>query len=830
MEDIKKAEDLHMMVSDWLRVRYKHDVIMPCAIGSKRPLMPHGNGSEQKWGWSDFDCLLKKTVASSMSYISAKKLLGPGNFAGPRDVYMMYKEFMKNYDVGLLLHDLCVVDVDSREQAMELEERFPVLKEVPQEVTRKGKHYFFERSEMADREGYYDGPAQRIKGVDLKTKTANGGRGFLVISPSTDKRMTVYPESMRCGDEAGSGKKYGPLQTIPDALLKEIGVPRHDSKRVVMEFSERQGVVKMDWKEEMVTKINVKLCTIKKSSIQLMLEFVECPHMKVNITEKAEKKRVVLEDSRVTSQMSYIDLFQDQGQDKDIQVPLPRDICDEVCLTETLLLKMISILKTGGVNEMPYVNELLTVDEVKRMLILLDFLGASKQLLHPFNIPKGPIFQILDVASVDSEYALSIQKEKAERYWKRRNKLVRSESMPSLSVVQRLDNDIIGEKDIHRDRIDYRWLFPYQNAHYEYDNLRISTQPQIRHTYIKEMLIRYAGKVVLAGGAALGCVTEPAVEYNDYDLFLVCVTEDEATKLAREMASSVGVRVVAQTMNAITYIVNSSVEDPNEDDTEDITVQLIMKIYDSVGTILLSFDMDPCKVAIMASVGGHRLEVWSTETWVHAVSSRAFVLDTSIWSIGSVSRTLKYIVKGFDCFIPCTRRSARLNYMNQSASIKQGLTVPLQIGIIGRIRRLLMSGPSTPAGLRALFDVEDRLPATTRPTRTEVSQATRALASSGYTMMEKVRGNLMSLIRKAMNQGSQWLRWAGLKSVGLDESKLTWRSSDGLFDVFTKTNVDVEQVYDVRSLVMKVMTTLFNDGQLEWQDQYLINVYSMRLV
>ena len=46
----------------------------------------------------------------------------------------------KDYDVAILLHDICVVDLDSTDLVEEMEERFPILKSCPCEETRKGVH------------------------------------------------------------------------------------------------------------------------------------------------------------------------------------------------------------------------------------------------------------------------------------------------------------------------------------------------------------------------------------------------------------------------------------------------------------------------------------------------------------------------------------------------------------------------------------------------------------------------------------------------------------------------------------------------------------------
>lgn len=93
-------------------------------------------------------------------------------------------------DVGLLLRDLCVVDVDTFADADALEARFPELRAAPAEATARGRHYFFTRSPLADEHGYYDGAAQRTPTVDFKTRAWGGGSGFVVVAPSQDKVRT----------------------------------------------------------------------------------------------------------------------------------------------------------------------------------------------------------------------------------------------------------------------------------------------------------------------------------------------------------------------------------------------------------------------------------------------------------------------------------------------------------------------------------------------------------------------------------------------------------------------------------------------------------------
>ena len=51
-------------------------------------------------------------------------------------------------DVCILLQEIVCVDVDSVEQALELEGRFPILTRTVMESTKRGRHYYFARTEV----------------------------------------------------------------------------------------------------------------------------------------------------------------------------------------------------------------------------------------------------------------------------------------------------------------------------------------------------------------------------------------------------------------------------------------------------------------------------------------------------------------------------------------------------------------------------------------------------------------------------------------------------------------------------------------------------------
>lgn len=164
----------------WLlhTMRNGRDVVMPCK--DKHPLFKHTEG---RWTWDD--------------------------------VLMHEESFDANKGIGILLYDLCVVDVDDEETCIALEKRFPILTKVLSEDTRRGRHYFFLRSIKANREGFYCCRSAKIPKVDFITRHSNGTRGFLEVAPSPNKTWRKTPWS-----------RSHVFVPIPDDLLDAVAVPR----------------------------------------------------------------------------------------------------------------------------------------------------------------------------------------------------------------------------------------------------------------------------------------------------------------------------------------------------------------------------------------------------------------------------------------------------------------------------------------------------------------------------------------------------------------------------------------------------------------------------
>lgn len=177
---------------NWLRNSHAMNVLMICDKDKKYPKCCHCTG----WDWSCFENVMESCRRRSVVDV---------------------------YDVGILLYDICVVDVDDKKKALELEARFPVLCNVPCEKTSKGFHYFFLRSELANIDGHYDGAKQVMPGVDFKTTCQTGSCGFVVVTPSANKSWIREPWTLE-------------LIPIPDNLLKAISVARHPRIHQALHF------------------------------------------------------------------------------------------------------------------------------------------------------------------------------------------------------------------------------------------------------------------------------------------------------------------------------------------------------------------------------------------------------------------------------------------------------------------------------------------------------------------------------------------------------------------------------------------------------------------
>jgi hypothetical protein len=187
------------------QLHWPRDIVVPVRKGEKHPIHPHSGG---RWTWAKLSKFLFSIRAD-----------------GEND---------KAFDACLLLNDLCVIDVDTLELAEELERTFPLLASVPRVATKRGRHYWFQRSTDADLRGYYDGAAQRVKGIDFKSKYQNGTSGVILVAPSSDKQWM---------DQRCTILQPDKVVPIPLEILDHVAVPRHHVVRRRFLYADRDEAV-----------------------------------------------------------------------------------------------------------------------------------------------------------------------------------------------------------------------------------------------------------------------------------------------------------------------------------------------------------------------------------------------------------------------------------------------------------------------------------------------------------------------------------------------------------------------------------------------------------
>lgn len=160
------------------------------------------------------------------------------------------------------------------------------------------------------------------------------------------------------------------------------------------------------------------------------------------------------------------------------------------------------------------------------------------------------------------------------------------------------------------------------------------------------ILKAYPGRIVMAGGAALGALSHFVKPGSDYDLFVVDMNESDASEVVSTICDTFhSCTSIFKTEFAVTLIFDNNV-----------TVQIIMRLHGNIAQVLLGFDMAPCKAAIFYD--GCKYVAHATPLWVASMRHLAFPMDFNMWSKSSIVRAFKYHHKGFGIFIPGCRRSA----------------------------------------------------------------------------------------------------------------------------------------------------------------------------
>ena len=548
-------DSMEESLASWLRKHYPLDILMPIEKGSKRPAFSHKNDS---WSW-----------------------------------YRYLTKYNRG-DVGILLIDLCVIDVDCHSVAKALEERFEILKMVPCEETTKGCHYYFSRSKKADVEGYYDAVKPQNAKIDFKTRCSNGTSGLVAVSPSTGKMWKKDRAPWMC-------YPGGEIPEIPDDLLEHVGRARHSPISCSLHFLV-DGEVR-----------HIESCNLMAGSAYIDI-FVRDP----------------------------LDSF--DKETKIIPVPNCRastfDEMLHVCAYGELCLSQEEVMDSSPEE---FRRRITTICE------LADFFGMPNRYDTVFRAPYGYLWGCIRLHELSKRLnAVSI----VESLWRYRlgtcietetqwRKLV-VEVTPELAKKIRYQPvQACRDSFLFYKRKSMASLFDAGAATIHSDRLENIEMPSI----ISTILDLACGRLMLAGGSLLGEVAIKCSRGADYDLFFFGIDAVPATELLEKIISLPNVSELHRSEHAITFGANDSI------------FQVITRLFRNPAEILHGFDISACKIGLYKDKD-NRANLLATPSWVETMTHRAIWVDERTWSRSSAVRLCKYYCKGFDVLIPGLVREA----------------------------------------------------------------------------------------------------------------------------------------------------------------------------
>ena len=144
---------------EYLYKNRKGNLPIPIVKENKAPVFPHREGVANVWTWE-----------------RALRFEGWGE-----------------YQFGILLKDIVVIDFDSKGSTEVWMKKFPILRECPMETTKKGVHFYLGRTRECDEGWIYDKSRGlcmdgEVLDIDIKTRCSTGTRGVIVCAPSKNKR------------------------------------------------------------------------------------------------------------------------------------------------------------------------------------------------------------------------------------------------------------------------------------------------------------------------------------------------------------------------------------------------------------------------------------------------------------------------------------------------------------------------------------------------------------------------------------------------------------------------------------------------------------------
>ena len=328
---------------------------------------------------------------------------------------------------------------------------------------------------------------------------------------------------------------------------------------------------------------------------------------------------------------------------------------------------------------------------LKDMRRLLDYLGGKKEMLDTLEPPGtrgGRLTSLcwhrIATARIDREMAAAIIEESALRRDARTTFLSRGDDDGWRELVVDLSTLTPVSSDAGVERLDAvlrrhrpkRWMGsthalkthgrqnPYEEPRRQFIEGDAVLAPSSEWAKnIPEQVLRVlvdVPGVVLAGGGALDCVDSFARTPNDYDLFITGVGDAATgTAVLKRIVRTLGSKnIVTQhrSQHAVTIGMRRASSEAFPFPTRCYNVQVILRLYANPAEVILGFDVDPCKVALLhsaATEGGGRLEAFATQTAIVSMKRLALVANPERRSPTYADRLWKYShKKGFVSIVP----------------------------------------------------------------------------------------------------------------------------------------------------------------------------------
>jgi hypothetical protein len=333
--------------------------------------------------------------------------------------------------------------------------------------------------------------------------------------------------------------------------------------------------------------------------------------MTINFAETGES--IFIEDSWVLARFAIVGMFEEF---QEMNIPIG---------TLSEFKALMDVMEDSDLSLRDVPNRRAFVE---RMCTLADFLGIR---VADFTALRTKWMESVRLYDVHPEMAEALE-----------------EIEPILLTDEIVENTFYKRKDFGQDAIFPRFETHDRPRHPLMDMVFVAEEiPRD----VLELLQMFPEEIVIAGGFATGCLLRDVEAGNDIDLFVVG-TEERAQMIMEYIIREI------QTTGRGTYRTGNAVTFLSSMDTDEIPIQVILKLHNKKSDVIQGFDIEPSKALIFAGRSGE-LEAMVTQGWLECARTYSFPILARTWSSSSTYRIIKYGAKGFQPYLCGVRQELR---------------------------------------------------------------------------------------------------------------------------------------------------------------------------